>query len=89
MTSEITLSFYYEINIRYSDQWIQVDLLMDKTIHSIATQGMLRGTNTNRWVEMYHVAYQVEGSSSEDFIYVTDETSGHRIVSCYKTACCY
>lgn len=63
-------------NWKGGNQWIQIDLEVNTTIHGIATQGMERGSASKRWVTMYHVAYQYEGSS--EFLYVED-SSGNRI----------
>lgn len=59
------------------EPWIQIDLLSNENIYGIATQGMERYHNTDRWVKMYYVKY---GFSGDDLYDVIDE-NGRTIVS--------
>jgi len=51
--------------------WIEVDLKKNEEIVSIATQGMARKNDNDRFVNSYHVQYQVDGESTYE--YVTDD----------------
>lgn len=68
----------FKFSFSKGGHWIEVDLKKNEEIVSIATQGMARKNDNDRFVNSYHVQYQVDGESTYE--YVTDDNE-KKIVS--------